>query len=190
MFDMFKVKKFLKLLKQSASEEDYDKAIEYADCILEYDEHNLEALYYKSDCLAKLGDLDGALNVANLVVNLNPSCNNLLIKATLMANKKNYDLAFSIFDEILEKCPHFEEAFINKCHFLYMLKKDDEILELSQKFLHDNPNSPSAFDIPAFIYLQQEEYDKALDRVNKALELNQDREIAKGIKKDILERIG
>lgn len=179
LINNLKIKRIFHLLKKSFEDEDFEKCIEYSNLILNHDKDNLETLYYKSDCLAKLGDLDSALNVANLVVNLNPSCNNLLIKATLLANKKNYDLAFSIFDEILEKWPHFEEAFINKCHFLYMLKKDDEILDLSQKFLHDNPNSPSAFDIPAFIYLQQEEYDKALDCVNKALELNQDRELLK-----------
>lgn len=189
MFGKMKIKKYKYLLKKSFNNCDFQKAVKYSDYILNYDDCNLEALYYKADSLVKLGDLEGALDIADLIINIKPSCNNLLIKATFIAFKQDYDIAFSLFDEILDKCPNFEKALINKCYFLYCCEQWDDIISEVNKFLENNPNNSNAYDIKAAAYESKQDFNKALIYVNKSLELDSNNVVALNRKKKILEII-
>lgn len=189
LINNLKVKRIFRLLKKAFEDEDFEKCIEYSNLILSYDEDNLEALYYKSDCLFKLGDLDGALDVADIIIKLKPSCVNLLVRATFIAYKEDYDLAFSLFDEILDKWPHFEKALINKCYFLHCSEKWDEIIDCTDEFIKNNPDSSNAYDIKAAAYESKQDFHNALIYVNKALELDSNNTISLDRKKKILSEI-
>ena len=70
MFNSLKIKSLTTKMKKLVAKKDYYKTIDCANQILELDENNLLALKIKSDALRQLGDFEGALECANIIVNI------------------------------------------------------------------------------------------------------------------------
>ena len=99
-------------------EKDYNKTIECANEILGLDNNNLLALKCKSDSLRQLGDFEGALECANLIVDLEPTSFNLSNQAVLLYFLGNVDDSFGILDNVLKNHADFKEAFNTKFTFI------------------------------------------------------------------------
>ncbi|ORX55962.1 TPR-like protein [Piromyces finnis] len=85
-----------------------------------------------------------------------------------------------IFKKIMEIDPQYEPAILFYADFLMNEMKKDEAIEFLEKYLMNNNNNTEKINIKlGNIYLQAEEYMKALNHFQKALQLNSDSEEAK-----------
>lgn len=179
MFNSLKIKRLTsKMRKLLLVEKDYNKTIECADSILEYDKNNVEVLKYKYNSLSNLELYDDALDCVNKIMDLEPSGMALVNKGTTLCLLENYEEGFKILDNVIENYPEYEIAFLNKGNFLYNLGNFDELLNLSERFLESHPNCSSAYDVKASVFIRKKDFESALKCVEDALYYDPDYEIA------------
>ena len=169
---------------------EYDKTIEFANEILKLDEENLFALKCKSDSLRQLGDFNGSLECANLIVDLEPTPFNLSNQAVLLWFLGDIDKSFEILDRVLMNFEDYKDAFNNKSIFLCELERFDEAIELCDFVLEKNPNFIDALCMKSSVYYRMGDFCSAIDFINKALELDYNNEWCINFKNELLEKMG
>ena len=190
MFDSLKIKRLSSKMKNLILvKKDYNKTIECANEILELDENNLFALKCKSDALRQLGDFEGALECANVIVDLEPTSFNYSNQAVILYLLGDIEGSFEILDHFLKSSNDFTEAFNNKSIFLYELGRVDEVLELCDFILEKDPTFINALSMKSKVYYDKNEYDLALDSINKACGIDSNNEWINDMKKQILDKL-
>ncbi len=190
MFNSLKLKSLSSKMRKFLEREEYDKTIEFANEILKLDEENLFALKCKSDALRQLGDFDGSLECANLIVDLEPTSFNLSNQAVLLWFLGDIDQSFEILDHVLLNSEDYKDAFNNKSIFLCELERFDEAIELCDFVLEKNPNFIDALCMKSSVYYRMGDFCSAIDFINKALELDYNNEWCINFKNELLEKMG
>lgn len=190
MFDSLKIKKLSsKMKKLLLVKKDYDETIDCANEILELDDNNLFALKCKSDALRQLGDFEGALECANVIVDLEPTSFNFSNQAVILYFLGDIEGSFEILDRFLKTSNDFKEAFDNKSIFLYELGRVDEVLELCDFILEKDPTFIDALCMKSKVYYEKNEYYLASNYINKAYGIDSNNEWITDMKKLISDKL-
>ena len=118
MFNLLKLKQLSSRMIKSLERKEYEKTIDFANEILNLDDKNLFALKCKSDSLRQLGDFNGSLECANLIVDLEPTPFNLSNQVVLLWFLGDIDKSFEILDHVLMNSEDYKDAFNNKSIFM------------------------------------------------------------------------
>lgn len=176
-------------MKKSYFKKDFNKTIIYADYILNIDNKNLDALKYKSDSLRELGDYEGSLECANVIVELEPTPFNLANQSAILWLLNDVEKSFKILDNLLYNSSDYEDAFKNKSYFLFELARYDEVIELCNYVLDKNPNDINALNMKAMVYYELKDYEFAWESIEKAFSLDNDNEWTINKRRDIFDKL-
>jgi tetratricopeptide (TPR) repeat protein len=91
---------------------------------------------------------------------------------------KQYDKALKIYEN--------EKSFMGKGAVLGKLGKGEEAIEAYLKSLAINPNYQPSYNNLAFEYYKIEDYPKALEYINRAIEINDDDAMSHATKAEVL----
>ncbi|MBR2858186.1 hypothetical protein IKE96_03265 [bacterium] len=172
MINLLKLKILSSKMRKFLEKKEYRKTIEFANEILESDEKNLFALKCKSDALRQLGDFNGSLECANIIVDLEPTSFNLANQAVLLWFLDDVEGSFEILDYILMNFDDYNDAFNNKSIFLCELERFDEVIELCDYILEKNPNFLNALCMKSTAHYKMGDFSSSLEFINKALEID------------------
>ena len=172
MINLLKLKILSSKMRKFLEKKEYRKTIEFANEILESDEKNLFALKCKSDALRQLGDFNGSLECANIIVDLEPTSFNLANQAVLLWFLDDVEGSFEILDYILMNFDDYNDAFNNKSIFLCELERFDEVIELCDYILEKNPNFLNALCMKSTAHYKMRDFSSSLEFINKALEID------------------
>lgn len=206
----FRFKKNFSKLKKSFINKDYKKSIEYANYILKDYPNNIDVLKYKYNALSELKDYKNALICIDYILNLETSYRALMNKGTTLCLLKRYDEGFLIFDEVINSKDKsiekfimaggyygelfleeeiYKIAFMNKSHFLYELKRFDEIINLANIMIDLDSSFANAYDVKSSAYIAKSDWKNALNCVNQALDLKPKEELYIERKKYIINKM-
>lgn len=155
MFESLKIKKLSSKMKNLILvEKDYNKTIDCADEILGLDSNNLFALKCKSDSLRQLGDFEGSLECANVIVDLEPNSFNFSNQAVLLYFLGDVDGSFDILDKVLQDSDDIKDVFNTKFNFLCELGRYDEALELCDFAIGKDANFLDALALKSKVFFR------------------------------------
>lgn len=189
MINLLKLKILSSKMRKFLEKKEYRKTIEFANEILESDEKNLFALKCKSDALRQLGDFNGSLECANIIVDLEPTSFNLANQAVLLWFLDDVEGSFEILDYILMNFDDYNDAFNNKSIFLCELERFDKVIELCDYILEKNPNFLNALCMKSTAHYKMGDFSSSLEFINKALEIDNKNEWCINFKNEILEKM-
>ncbi len=185
----------LKKLMKSLRENNFQEVLDYSNRILEIDSNNYWALSSKAGSLKMLGNYHDALEICNSFIEKNPKDRNFLnLKVDCLINLNQIEEAEEVNQKILSKNSKDMVAISNKAQILYVKGFYNESLKYFEKYLKNNYDKErwifmglkpmKMIPVPkeiAKIWLSKglahknlQQYSKALESFNKALEFDPD----------------
>lgn len=147
------------------------------------------ALKNKSYSLYELEDYVGALECAEVFTNLEPNSPNLSYKSVLLYFSEDIDGSFEILDDILNNSYDIDDAFNNKAVILSRLGRFDEALELCDFALDKGVDYFDVLCMKIKIYSDKEDYDMALEYINKAYAIKPNDDLVKNLERELLGKL-
>jgi tetratricopeptide (TPR) repeat protein len=157
-----KVNNLRKQAKAFKDNEEWEKALNIYNQIIELKPKDKEASFNKGCCLEKIMKYNIKVDQkhAETFYNL----------GIAFAKKKEYETAIKFFDKVIELNPR-DVAYESKANCLSKLDRYDEAIEIRDKIIELNPNDIS-YHNKGVDLLMAERYEEAIENFNKALELN------------------
>ena len=126
--------------------ENYQKAQECYDKVLEISPRHEEATRLKGELLKQIGDEDSLKEHIKKTLEINPdSAYIIMLKAMEYANADD-DKALEFFNRAIAIDPDFDEAYFNKAGYLMLKKRFDEAIECYKQAFEINPESGGIID--------------------------------------------
>lgn len=104
---------------------------------IKFDEASERALLEAAQLCARVGDVDGCEERCNMILNMNPSCEQaVVLLATQYSRRGRTDDATTMFQELLERTPHNYDAMVEFLLLLYragQLSEAESILENAEQ---------------------------------------------------------
>jgi tetratricopeptide (TPR) repeat protein len=151
----------------------YDEALEAINNAFELDSKDLGSVFYKSKILFHQEDYDATVKLLDENLKIFPEkAKELLLHKAFIYKKMNLlDEALQIIDELLEKEPKNLDLLNNKIYFHLYLGDKKEAIEGGEKLTKLDPNDGNFHDSFGEILTEFGEYERALEQIQKALEL-------------------
>ncbi|MFX1590594.1 MAG: tetratricopeptide repeat protein, partial [Promethearchaeota archaeon] len=122
-------------------------------------------------------NIDTFLELIKLTVSFEPisyeKTKYLLFQAHILNGLGKYDEAIESIENAMEMVPTLTSLIIVKIYYIITSKREDEALKLIDQHLESHPNlKRSLYLQQSYIYVFQKKYEKGLEAVNKALEID------------------
>lgn len=159
------------LIYQALSE--YEKAIEYCDKILHYDEENFNALELKGECLGQMGNTKESLEVFNKAAKIEEN-GATYYNMGFSCQRDNYlKAAIKYYEKCIEISPNFESAYTNMAICYNQQFQAEKAMEYAKKAIEINPNLHEAYATLGSAYKEMSNYEEAVINYKKCLELDE-----------------
>jgi tetratricopeptide (TPR) repeat protein len=151
----------------------YDEALEAINTALEVDLKDLGSVFYKSKILFHQEEYESAAKVLDENLNNFPEKEKeiLVHKAFIYKKMNKLDEALEIVNNLLDKEPDNLDLLNNKIYFHLYLGDKKEAIEGGEKLTNLDPEDGNFHDSFGEILTEFGEYERALEEIQKALEL-------------------
>ncbi len=164
----------------------FDKALEIANLVLTlFPDHPIsfltKALVLGYNLIYRFAlkepNVDTFLELIKLTVSFEPfsydKTRYLLFQAHILNGLGKYDEAIKSIEDAMEMVPTLTSLIIMKIYYLITSKREPEALKLIDQYIESHPSLGRALLLhKSYIYVFQKEYEKGLEAVNKAIEIN------------------
>lgn len=96
------------------------------------------------------------------------------VMAELLRQQGKFDVALSVYGEILEKAPDFPAVHVKASYLLYKLENTDEALNEAKAALEENPDDAEAHKNKALALDNAQKFDAAIAEYKEALRIKPD----------------
>ena len=180
------------------AQEQYTKALETCDKILAIDNKYADAYFQKAIALHKLNRFKEAKDAYKAYLDINPNNDIVWQKLGNSYNRMHeWDEAINCYDKAIQLSPTVSEYYVSKGWLLKYMSKYDESIKTMEQALDcphiDDDQSYKCYLAIAEDYYALQNYDKGLDKINKALKYepkNGDKSDAYNVKSQILRKLG
>lgn len=118
---------------------------------------------------------DYALLYARMATYLRPGhIDALLLSADLLDQLGQYDLAVATFKQVPQTSPDYHAAELGRAEALRRAAKPDAAIEVLERLALDYPTLPVVHSALGDLFRQQEDYAKAVDAYDRALEFTEE----------------
>ena len=187
-----KIKELQTKIDECLNNQEYEKALEIIDELLELDASNIVSHINKSNILCILGKNEEALNCFEEIIKLDPNHRDAYFnKGNILAELKQYDEAIKAYDMAIKIDPSDSDAYANKGATLNGLQKYSEALKCLNTAIKLNPKNVYAYLNKGVTLSSLGKNEEALECINKAIELDTNNNracVAKGTILNSLER--
>jgi tetratricopeptide (TPR) repeat protein len=154
----------------------YQEAISYLSKAIELDVNYGLAYANRASSYNQLGQLDLALKDAEKAIKLNPNSEwAYSIKGNVLTKEKKYVEAERILTKAIEINPKSPEAYFNRAYFNEETKKyDDCIKDYIKSEELGMPDLALLYNNMAVYYRRVKQFDKAIESITKARQVNPD----------------
>ncbi|MFW9894470.1 MAG: hypothetical protein ACFFD7_01540 [Candidatus Thorarchaeota archaeon] len=151
----------------------YEDALLSIDNALELNPRNLDMYNSKNRILFYFDKFDEILDLLDHLLEEFPEgeINLKIRKAYILREKKNLQAGLDIINELLEKYPDDNNVILNKIYWLQYLDEQDTVIEIIEDLLAREPENGMFHDTYGEILMNFEEYEKAVEEFQKAIEL-------------------
>ena len=151
----------------------YEEALESIDSAIALSPKTLDFYNSKNRILIYFDKFDEILDILDYLLKEFPEGErNLSIKkAYILREKKNLEAGLEIINELIEKYPEDNNLVLNKIYWLQYLDKKENVLEVIEDLLEREPENGTFHDTYGEILMNFEEYEKAINEFQKAIEL-------------------
>ncbi len=151
----------------------YEEALESIDNAITLNPKNLDFYNSKNRILLYFDKFDEILDILDHLLKEFPEGERSLKirKAYILREKKNLEEGLEIINELIEKYPEDNNLLLNKIYWLQYLDKKENVLEIIEGLLKREPDNGMFHDTYGEILMNFEEYEKAINEFQKAIEL-------------------
>ncbi len=179
--------KALVLLAQEKPEE----ALESFNRASELEPEAISPYQYRGEVFSRLGDLNKAIEQLNKAVQLQPdNIASLLIRAELLALNDQQEQALSDIDQVLKKNPTEFRAMLMRARLLGQMGRVDESIAALENLAQARGDKPEVRLQLAAAYADQQRYAKAIEQLDRVLELAPGTPIALRLRGDMYLSVG
>jgi tetratricopeptide (TPR) repeat protein/DNA-binding HxlR family transcriptional regulator len=151
----------------------YRQYLEEINKNIESNPDNIELYYSKVQLMINTGEFDKAFSYLDEMITRFPKNEKdiKMKKASLLKKNGEIKAGFDIICDLLEKSPKDNELLVYKAYWLQYLNKKEESYEVIHSLIKKNPNKGFYHDTYGEILMYFEEYQKAINEFQKAIEL-------------------
>lgn len=171
---------YLKLQLFNLAEEDYKKAIEEANLLIQKYPNNAELYQARGATYGSHGEYKQALADFNRAIQINPqyafAYNN---RGLVYRNKGDYDRAIADFNQAIRLNPNEADTYLNR-GITYTHKGEDKLALINfDEAIRINQQFSDAYNKRGSLYLKMGNYSRAIADFEQALAINPHDELAK-----------
>jgi tetratricopeptide (TPR) repeat protein len=164
----------LNKIKALYEQNNYDEALISINSTLQAYPDSKEALYYKSIILYKKGKyMDTFFLIKNLLKEDSRTAF-LVVLAYTLFNLEDYDNALRISEEIINKNPSTEQAYLIKGTSLYLMDKDHQAIQCFDKGITRLPTNKDLHRYKALTLYYSGQLNQAIETYNQLINLEPD----------------
>ncbi len=169
--------------------EDYILSIQYFNQVIKAKPFLADPYYYRSIAKISLEDYRGAEEDATRAIEINPFITNAYhVRAVARQNMDNFQGALDDYDQGLKLNPKETSYLMNRAACLTELKRFEEADSAFRSIMARDPKNERVYLGLAHLCLQQQDSVKAIEWIDKSIELNTKHSGAYLIKADVLMR--
>ncbi|EJF10060.1 MULTISPECIES: tetratricopeptide repeat protein [Pontibacter] len=158
------------LMAPEATEQDYNKAIEYLKQAVERDKNNAEAYLLMGDAYLKLGNGGQAMTSYDNAIRINDKSPKAhLRRGQLYTSSRNYNEAEEAYKKAIELDPNYAPAYSDLGELYYFAGQYDRALSTFKQFVDMSENTPATrAKYASFLFLTKD-YEGTLREVQEVL---------------------
>jgi tetratricopeptide (TPR) repeat protein len=158
------------------AQKEYDKALEKLDEIIKIDPKYVNAYYHIGYIYSEQNKLPEAIGMFKKLLENNKENEEFhLLLGASYADNKEYQNAVDAYLNALKIFPDSEKLNFNLGYVYDKMKEYDKAVLTFERIMKINPKNPDSYNYIGYTYAERgEKLDKALELVNKALELDKD----------------
>ncbi|MCZ8495571.1 tetratricopeptide repeat protein [Priestia megaterium] len=174
--DKQKANRILNEIKSLTRVKDFNKALEKANQLTEFDDPviKMEAYVFQAYFLLHLkGARKEQIGICNKAIKIDENyITAYLLRAKIYGDLKEYDKAINDYNKVIELNPTHENGYNNRGLLYTNLKEYDRALDDYNKAIELNPTRGTYYYNRGSLYDDLKEYNKAIDDYTKAIELD------------------
>jgi Flp pilus assembly protein TadD len=159
----------IKDVADKIKQRDYDGAIALLKANLEKNPKDASALYYMGMCYSRKQMYPEAIEALTQVTQLNPDFPPAHFELAVCYQQHNdLDLALESYQRTLDLDPNNSDAAFNSGLILFGKNRVDEALARFEKALSLRPDDPACLEMAGRCYINQADFEKAIEYLEKA----------------------
>lgn len=172
------------------AKQEFSKALNQFNSVINLEPENLEAKYYLGKSLIKSGKINEGIEVLESIISNQVHVESLLLLGQTCTKQDNQDKALIYLDKLLEISPNHTEAhlLIGKS---YALKNNfNEAINHFKKILDKTPSNIEALLLLGKTHMEIDNVNEAISSFEKVLEISPNHKEALNYKIEVLEKNG
>ncbi len=170
------VSNIVKIKSSENTENQYEQQLEEINKKIELNPKKIDLYYSKIQIMIYYGQFDDIFRLLEDMIEIFPENEKdiKMKKASILKRNDEVEAGFEIINELLQKNPKDVELLVYKAYWMQYLNKKEESLNIIRSLIQQNPDKSTYHDTYGEILMYFEEYQKAVNQFQKAIDLASD----------------